>query len=69
MAGEHGGERRVVFDFEVEFLNGGGVQGQDFRLDVHGEDASDESVARTLVAGLRLLMVKQVHILNRRLVD
>jgi len=69
MAGEHGGERRVVFDFEVEFLNGGGVQGQDFRLDVHGEDASDESVARALVADLRLLMVKQVHILNRRLVD
>ena len=69
MTGKHSGERRVVFDFQVEFLNGGGVQGQDFRLDVHGDDASDESVARALVADLRLLMVKQVHIRNKRLID
>src|SRR5689334_21767396 len=69
MTGKHSGERRVVFDFQVEFLNGGGVQGQDFRLDVHGDDASDGSVARALVADLRLLMVKQVHIRNKRLID
>lgn len=30
-------ERRVKFDFEVDFLNSGGVQGQDFRLDIDGE--------------------------------
>lgn len=69
MTGKRSGERRVVFDFQVEFLNGGGVQGQDFRLDMHGDDASDESVARALVADLRLLMVKQVHIRNKRLID
>lgn len=69
MTAKHSGERRVVFDFQVEFLNGGGVQGQDFRLDVHGDDASDEGVARALVEDLRLLMVKQVHIRNKRLIE
>jgi len=63
-----GGERRIIFDFQVEFLNGGGLQGRDFRLDVHGAEASDESIARELVADLRLLMVKQVHIRNKRLI-
>ena len=69
MGNEHATGRRVVFDFQVEFLNGGGVQGQDFRLDVHGDDTSDEAVARALIADLRLLMVRQVHIGNRRLID
>ena len=69
MTAEASGERRVVFDFQVEFLNGGGVQGQDFRLDVHGDEASDASIARALVAELRLLMVKQVHIRNKRLIE
>ena len=27
-------DQRVAFDFEIEFTNGGGLQGQDFRLDV-----------------------------------
>jgi len=69
MTREPGGQRRVIFDFQVEFLNGGGLQGQDFRLDVHGDDASEESVARALIAELRLLMVKQVEIRNKRLID
>ena len=30
-------DRRVAFDFDIEFTNGGGLQGQDFRLDVPGE--------------------------------
>lgn len=32
-------DKRVVFDFAVEFANGGGVQGQGFRLDIDGDDA------------------------------
>ena len=27
-------DRRVAFDFEIEFTNGGALQGHDFRLDV-----------------------------------
>jgi hypothetical protein len=30
-------DKRVVFDFEIDFLNGGSLQGQDFRLDIDGE--------------------------------
>jgi len=30
--------RRVKFDFEVDFSNGGGLQGQGFRLDIEGQD-------------------------------
>lgn len=61
-------QRRVVFDFEVEFLNGGELRGRQFRLDVHGEDTSEESIARAIVQELRLLMVKGVRIHNRQIV-
>ncbi len=27
-------EKRVVFDFEIDFSNGGGIQGQGFRLGI-----------------------------------
>ena len=43
-------EHRVVFDFEVDFSNGGGLQGQDFRLDIDGEDISDAELAAYIVA-------------------
>ncbi|MCF0062235.1 cyclase family protein [Dyadobacter chenwenxiniae] len=58
-------EHRVVFDFAVEFTNGGGVQGQDFRLDMEGETISDQELADYIVADLRLLMVEKVTILNK----
>jgi arylformamidase len=68
MANEFGGDYRVLCDFEIEFLNGGGLQGQGFRLDLHGDDLSDAAVARALVQDLRLLMVKRVEIRNRRVI-
>ena len=33
-------EHRVEFDFEVTFTNGGGIQGQGFRLDIPGDDVT-----------------------------
>jgi hypothetical protein len=39
-------DRRVQFDFEVDFSNGGGLHGQDFRLDIEGEDIPEEALAR-----------------------
>ena len=30
-------DKRVQFDFEIEFLNGGGIHGQGFRLDIEGD--------------------------------
>ena len=61
-------EKRVQFDFVVTFLNGGGLQGQDFRLDIPGEDISDGDLADYLTRDLRLLMVQQVRITNRRII-
>jgi arylformamidase len=58
-------EHRVQFDFEVDFSNGGGLQGQGFRLDIDGEDISDEALAAYLVSDLRLLMVAEVRILEK----
>ena len=55
-------EKRVQFDFEIEFTNGGGIQGQGFRLDIAGDDISDQALADYLVSDLRLLMVGKVHI-------
>jgi hypothetical protein len=65
---EHTTHRRVRFDFEVDFSNGGGLQGQDFRLDIEGEDISEEELARYVVEDMRLLMVEAVRILNKEII-
>ncbi|GAA5512778.1 kynurenine formamidase [Deinococcus carri] len=61
-------DRRVQFDFEVDFSNGGGLQGQDFRLDLAGDDLSDQDLADYIVKDLRLLMVGEVRILNKQII-
>jgi len=65
---QHATDRRVKFDFEVDFSNGGGLQGQDFRLDIKGEDISEEELARYIVEDMRLLMVAEVRILNKEII-
>ncbi len=62
------GDRRAKFDFEVDFSTGGGLQGQGFRLDIEGEDVSDEELARYLVGDMRLLVVEEVRILNKEII-
>jgi hypothetical protein len=62
-------DKRVVFDFEIEFTNGGGIQGQEFRLDIDGDDISDEELARYIVEDMRLLMVGNVRILNKKIIN
>jgi len=62
-------DKRVVFDFEIEFTNGGGIQGQDFRLDIEGDDISDEELAKYIVEDMRLLMVGKVTILNKKMIN
>ena len=61
-------DKRVKFDFEIEFTNGGGIQGQDFRLDINGDDISDEELADYIVRDMRLLMVGEVRILNKQII-
>jgi hypothetical protein len=62
-------EKRVMFDFEIEFSNGGGIQGQGFRLDIPGEEISDQELADYIVADMRLLMVGKVTILNKAYIE
>jgi arylformamidase len=61
-------DQRVLFDFAVEFLNGGGIQGQEFRLDIEGDTIGDAELADYIVHDMRLLMVKQVHILKKQII-
>jgi kynurenine formamidase len=61
-------DRRVQFDFEVEFSNGGGLQGQGFRLDIEGDDIDDKALADYIVRDLRLLMVGSVRIINKTII-
>lgn len=61
-------DKRVIFDFEIEFTNGGGLQGQDFRLDIDGDDITDEALAKYIVEDMRLLMAGEVRILNKKII-
>lgn len=61
-------DKRVCFDFEVEFSNGGGIQGQGFRLDVVGDDISDDAISTHIIEDMRLLMVGAVRILDKRMI-
>jgi arylformamidase len=61
-------DRRVVFDFEVDFSNGGALQGQDFRLDIDGDSITDDELAAYIVRDMRLLMVEEVRILKKRII-
>jgi arylformamidase len=61
-------EKRVKFDFEIDFTNRGGIQGQDFRLDIEGEAISDKELAEYIVKEMRLLMVREVRILSKEIV-
>ncbi|HEX6524575.1 MAG TPA: hypothetical protein VF070_31910 [Streptosporangiaceae bacterium] len=54
--------------FEIGFSNGGGVQGQEFRLDIDGNDISDAELADAIVRDLRLLMVSEVRIVTKQII-
>ncbi|MGE3872052.1 MAG: cyclase family protein [Parvibaculaceae bacterium] len=62
-------EKRVCFDFEVDFSNGGGIQGQDFRLDIDGDDIADDALAAHIIEDMRLLMVREIRVLNKKIIE
>jgi arylformamidase len=62
-------DKRVCFDFEVDFSNGGGIQGQGFRLDLDADDINDEALAEYIIKDLRLLMVGEVRISNKQIIN
>lgn len=61
-------DKRVKFDFEVFFTNGGSVKGEDFRLDIAGDDISDEALANYVIADMRLLMAGHTVISNKAII-
>jgi hypothetical protein len=61
-------DKRVVFDFEIDFSNGGGIQGQGFRLDIEGDHIDDQALGDYIVEDMRLLMVGEVRILNKQII-
>lgn len=60
-------DKRVKFDFEIYFTNGGSIKGEDFRLDILGDNISDKELAEFIVTDLRLLMVGETKILNKQI--
>ena len=52
----------------IDFSNGGGLQGQEFRLDIDRDDICDEELADYIVRDMRLLMVKEVRILKKEII-
>lgn len=61
-------DKRVKFDFEIYFTNGGNIKGEDFRLDIMGDSISDEELADYIVEDLRLLMVRETRIMNKEII-
>lgn len=62
-------DKRVVFDFDISFTNGGGIQGQDFRLDIAGDTITDQELADYIIDDMQLLMVGKVDILNKYYIE
>jgi kynurenine formamidase len=61
--------KRVKFDFEIYFTNGGGIRGHDFRLDIAGDDITDKELVDYIVSDMRLLMVGEAKILNKEIIS
>ena len=60
-------EKRVKFDFDIFFTNGGSIKGEDFRLDISGDDIGESALADYIVEEMQLLMVGKVNILNKEI--
>lgn len=59
-------EYRAHFDFDIRFVNGGGLTGTDFRLDLPAADLDEPAIARLLVAHLGLALVGEVQLRSLR---
>ena len=63
------GEYRAQFDADVRFANGGGLRTEGFRLDIAGREITDEELAALFVRHLGLLMVAEVRIDNKMIIE
>ncbi|WP_328423567.1 cyclase family protein [Micromonospora sp. NBC_00389] len=63
------GQWRAQFDAEVSFANGGGLRTEGFRLDIPGREITDEDLAALFVRHLGLLMVAEVRISAKTIIE
>jgi hypothetical protein len=61
-------EFRVKADFRVDFTNGGHVQGEDFLLDIEGNDVSDDALKEMIVDAMNLARAGTVTIYKKQIV-
>ncbi|MCT1476628.1 cyclase family protein [Microbacterium sp. p3-SID336] len=62
-------QHRAHFDFAITFANGGGMQGEGFRLDLPRADMSADEIAALLVRHLGLALVGEVELRDLRIVE
>ncbi|REJ08762.1 hypothetical protein DY023_00275 [Microbacterium bovistercoris] len=60
---------RAIFDAEVTFSNGGGLQAQGFRVDLPGPDATAEQIGELFLTSLDLLMAETVTVHDVRIIE
>jgi hypothetical protein len=60
---------RAVFDAEVTFSNGGGLQAQGFRVDLPGPDVGVDEIGRLFLTSLDLLLADSVTVHDVRIVE
>jgi hypothetical protein len=60
---------RAVFDAEITFSNGGGLQAQGFRVDLPSADTSEEEIGRLFVTSLDLLLADTIEVRDVRIIE
>jgi len=60
---------RAVFDAEVTFSNGGGLQAQGFRVDLPGPEVTAEELSRLFLTSLDLLLADSVTVHDVRVIE
>ena len=63
------GEHRAHFDFTISFANGGGLNGEAFRLDLPRPELGADEIGALLVHHLGLALVSSVELTNLRIVE
>ena len=62
-------EYRAHFDAEIDFVNGGGLRAEAFRLDLPSRDLTEAQIGELLVRHLGLTLVGRVQLSNLRVVE
>lgn len=60
---------RAVFDAEVTFSNGGGLQAQGFRIDIADRGITEAEIGRLFLTSLDLLMADSVAVHDVRIIE